>query len=378
MKIGIFETDHFEGAYPKIRICDNGKNKITLIVNSEMETQLQEILGSQTEHFHWITKGNTESKRVFISRLSKILPELNLDLLIFNTIADNFFFYAQLINKIPRTHVMLHVHDVNNIFLPDFTFPPKRLFRFLGKKLLVNRIDSVSVYEEAMVDYLKEAIKIKLPIYWIPGAIYETTSINIPIKADKKSLRIVVPGSIDILRRDYGLVLTVYSQLRETGANVELVLLGAPCGKYGETILKKCISLNEKWGGGLVWYENFVPNSEFDIQMKAADIVLLPVLPSTSIFDGITEIYGITKSSGGMSDMVKWAKPGVVPKDFRYAQRLDSSILSYQNPAELVKILIDLQINKDKMIALQKNALENASYFTIQKLREQLDLFKDQ
>ncbi len=44
MNIGLFETEHFEGIYPVVRLFDNGQNKLTLFVYEQSHTPLSYLL----------------------------------------------------------------------------------------------------------------------------------------------------------------------------------------------------------------------------------------------------------------------------------------------------------------------------------------------
>ena len=44
MNIGIFETEHFEGAYPLIKLFDNGGNRVTIFTNSHCFRQFRYLL----------------------------------------------------------------------------------------------------------------------------------------------------------------------------------------------------------------------------------------------------------------------------------------------------------------------------------------------
>ena len=44
MRVGVFETTHFEGAYPVIKCFDNGANEITIFCYEESYRQFAQLL----------------------------------------------------------------------------------------------------------------------------------------------------------------------------------------------------------------------------------------------------------------------------------------------------------------------------------------------
>jgi predicted transcriptional regulator len=92
MRVGIFETTHFEGAYPVIKCFDNGANEITIFCYEESYRQFQHLFEGQMEKFSWVVKSQQDSKYKFIYRIYKETKSRKLDLLYLNTISDISFF----------------------------------------------------------------------------------------------------------------------------------------------------------------------------------------------------------------------------------------------------------------------------------------------
>ena len=57
MHVGIFETDHFEAAYPVIRLFDNGENDITIFVYEKSYRQLQFLPAGKISFDHFSPVG---------------------------------------------------------------------------------------------------------------------------------------------------------------------------------------------------------------------------------------------------------------------------------------------------------------------------------
>src|SRR5688500_480776 len=114
MQIGIFETVHFEGAYPVIKLFDNGTNKITIFSYENSFRQFQHLFKDSMTNYSWVVKESSESRLHFILRVYKHSRKANFDILYFNTISDNHIVYAFMILLLRKTRIILTLHDINN------------------------------------------------------------------------------------------------------------------------------------------------------------------------------------------------------------------------------------------------------------------------
>src|SRR5688572_28615109 len=96
---------------------------------------------------------------------------------------------------------------------------------------------------------------------------------------------------------------------------VEITFLGGPYGEYGRGILEKVKSLNLTTVRINIFDGEIVDQPDFDSAMDAAHFIFTPSVLTTTIEDGVMELYGTTMSSGNVFDVIKHAKPFIIPKD---------------------------------------------------------------
>jgi len=369
MRVGIFETTHFEGAYPVIKCFDNGANEITIFCYEESYRQFQHLFEGQMEKFSWVVKSQQDSKYKFIYRIYKETKSRKLDLLYLNTISDNFIFYAWILRFLKGVRVVLTIHSINNFFwkLPSLNL--RAVIRSVGKKQLIKQVNEFNVVAMTLVDYLRTKLAASKIIYTVPGAVYEQRKRELKPLENKKISRIVVPGIIDARRRNYQDVLQLAELINKTGMRISITLLGGLNKEFGSSIIESI--KNSPDTADLKYYTApVVDQPEFDREMDDADIVLLPATVQTYILDGIYEEYGVTQSTGTLFDIVKHAKPFIAPRNLRVDPFLEKSCLRYDSMEEILEIIQALEESPDVWQDLQQKAKIASTYYTIEAVRK--------
>lgn len=376
MKIAIFETGHFEVANTLVRLFDNSSNTITLFVYKSAYEQLQFLLKDRFSHYNWIVKEDNESARQFIYRMYKAAKKEKFDLLYLDTVADNFIFYALFVKLLGRTRTVVTIHDINGHFTYKPSLSIKRLFRFIGKRMLVRNVKEFNVIAAAMANQLKQKLPPGKKVYNLPGAVFYN-EVNRTIGGELKTVRIVVPGSVDYRRRDYTIIFRLLEKINGLSLPVTITLLGGFDPVYGNHILEKC----RQYAGharNLAFYEtDMVEQPEFDRVMTEASIVCIPSHMDVVINDGVKETYGISICSGGIFDVVRFAKPFIIPQDLTVDDRLNASCLRYINVDDIVAHLQKLLSHPGEYAHLREQAHHASMEYTVDKVRERnADLFK--
>ena len=62
--------------------------------------------------------------------------------------------------------------------------------------------------------------------------------------------------------------------------------------------------------------------------------------------------------------MIKTAKPGIFPINYKVDNALESSVLRFNNYSDVAKLLSDLIENPEKLRTLEENALINSRKYT--------------
>src|SRR4029077_17722272 len=112
----IFETEHFEGTYPVIKLFDDGNNDIVIFTYEEPFRQFEQLFPENLDRYTWIRKPANQSKYSFIRKIYKETKSKKLDVLYINGITDNFIFYAFMILFLRNVRVILTIHVINSYF----------------------------------------------------------------------------------------------------------------------------------------------------------------------------------------------------------------------------------------------------------------------
>lgn len=365
MKIAIFETEHFEGAFPVIKLFDIPGNEITVYASPGTHKRFSDLFGENAGRFNWIilSPGNRPG---FFSSLYKNLKKQKPDVLYINTISNNHLLYAFVLSLLSIKRVILTVHDINCLFesRPSLNF--RKAAIHWGKKKLVRQVDEFNVVSDTMIPYLKTKTKQK-KTHNIPGCVFENNYSSQPIKS---MVRIVVPGSLDKRRRDYEQVFQLAAIVDNEKIPLQIILLGGYSNEYGKAITERGNSFKSDHCKIITYDVEVVDQEEFDRQMDAAHFVFIPSVIDTKICGNIPEIYGITKSSGNIFDVIKHAKPFIVPAGLTISDSLRLSCFKYQNPGDVVAFLKSFITSPGKYEHWQMLALENSQNYTIEKVRE--------
>src|SRR6185369_6170664 len=54
MKVGIFETEHYEGTYPVIRLFDTPSNKLVIFTTPETYQRFADLFKEETSRYEWV------------------------------------------------------------------------------------------------------------------------------------------------------------------------------------------------------------------------------------------------------------------------------------------------------------------------------------
>jgi hypothetical protein len=365
MNITIFETEHFEGAFPVIKLFDTPGNNITVITSGETYKCFADLLLTNTNRYNWTILPSTGKLRFFRS-LYKNLKKQKPGTLYINTISNNHILYALVLFLLPLKRVVLTVHDINCLFESRPSWRFRQAIIHWGKRWLLRQVNEFNVVSDTMIPYLKEKAKAK-PTHVIPGAVFEHKQSK---QAIDNRLILVVPGSLDKRRRDYEQVFALAAVADKEKLPLTIILLGGYHDEYGSSISLRAGKFESGYCNISAYNTRMVHQAEFDQQMDASHFVFIPSVIDTKICGDIPEIYGITKSSGNIFDVIKHAKPFIVPAGLSISHQLQTSCVKYNNINDLViflKSLIAVPREYDKW---QERAFANSLNYTIEKVRQ--------
>jgi hypothetical protein len=369
MKVAIFETEHFEAAYPLIRLFDTGENDITVFSYAASEQQLKYMLRDRADRYEWIQPKPGQSKISFIRTIHNEIKKQKIGLLFLSTVSDNFLFYARLVHGLPGIRVIMTVHMVNNLFETKGQPGLRRWVRSHGKKRLLNAVNEFNVLSSTMIPLLAGRLPGSKAIHNIPGAVFEESTYQPPVFNPRNPLQIVIPGSVDDRRRNYDQAFELLSLLAKNNIPATLTFLGVLYGEYGQQILSRCRQWSSK-EQVLKWYEtDTIDQAEFDLRLNEAHFIFTPSAINTVISDGIEENYGTSISSGNVSDVIRHARPFIVPRELPVDPLLEKSCMRYDMVAEIASFLASAYRDAAIYSNLAQTALESSLNYTIEKVR---------
>jgi hypothetical protein len=370
MNVAIFETEHFEGAYPVIRSFDTGNNKITVFCYEKPYRQFRFLFGEDMPRYDWIVKMQGESKNGFIYRIYKEIKKRRIELLYLNTVSNNYHSYVLLIRALKNVRTIVTLHDINGYFQSGNQPGFRKQLRRNGKRWLIRTVREFNVVSLTMVGTLQEKLSASQSVHCVPGAIFENQKIAASTLSPGGPLRIVVPGTVDPRRRNYEKVFALLEACHQAGLPVEVSLLGGYYGAPGKEIIERCGPYARTFGDLRFYDLEVVDQPEFDRVMNAAHIVWIPSVLQTALQDGVMETYGQTISSGNLFDIIKHAKPFIVPATLAFDEFLRTSSFCYQDLPEIIDYLRRLISEPDLYPRLSLQALQNSGNYTVEAVRK--------
>lgn len=375
--IGILEFHfHIKYLHTTMKICKTKNTNVTVFTTKRILRRIEIYLDDKSK-YNFVLKKDNESINSFLKRVKKICNE-KIDLLFINTIQTSCIDIPRYFNFNPKSKMILTVHMVNHWMKARFSTNLRNPFRcidanasmFFIRKIILPKFNAISVIYSPLKDFIKTNTNYEKPVFVLPFNFYDENKKNISTKKDDK-IRFILPGLIEEYRRDYQTTFEIFEKLfKKYNKKIELCILGRPIGASGERILNKCNELKKK-GCGIVFYNGFVPEEEYNKKLEESDIIFSPLHTVTKRETGIDEIYGTTEGSALPFEAIQYTKPLIVPDEFKVINELKSSTLTYKNREELEKILVEIIENKDKLKELKQNAEKNSKqYFSIEVLQK--------
>jgi hypothetical protein len=269
-----------------------------------------------------------------------------------------------------RVRVILTIHNINTWFEYEKSFSFRRIIRYLGRKLLLLAVKEFNVVALPMVNTLENKLPSNRNVHCLPGAIFEEDRIKQTQPGIATHINIVIPGTIDGRRRNYQQAFDLLTLLEKVAIPATMTFLGRFYEEYGLTILQQ----TKAWPKGhtqLKYYEfETVDQPEFDRVMNEASFVFIPSVLHTIIEDGVSEVYGTTISSGNLFDVIKHAKPFIIPGKLSVDHFLEESCYRYKHPTDIGWFLSSVYHKPTLYAELLQSALKASRNYTIEKVRE--------
>jgi hypothetical protein len=210
-------------------------------------------------------------------------------------------------------------------------------------KLLNNKMDYFCFPSEQVTAYVKgknylphKKILPEFPI------VYSSVKNQVPSGV----VTIAIIGNIEVRRRNYDIVLKAFSEMVDAlDAEVELLLLGRPIGYYGRSTIRRFKKLNRKHFK-VTTFDSYIPQETFEAYVAKTHFLIIPAYEKTH-YKLFKELYGYTKISGNINDMITYSKPAIIPSSYPLPEILKTVSETYEGRTELKQLLQKWIYNKD-------------------------------
>jgi hypothetical protein len=122
--------------------------------------------------------------------------------------------------------------------------------------------------------------------------------------------------------------------------------------------------------------EKTVDQDEFDRVLEQSHFIWNPSVLNTVLEDGVEETYGKSISSGNLFDVIRNAKPFIIPAELNIDHPLEQSCFRYNSETEIAAFLANFFRGGEDYSQLAQRAITASLAFTAQNVRERnKDLF---
>jgi hypothetical protein len=287
------------------------------------------------------------------------------DFIIINTLSQKFGSFTSLFHK----KILLRVHDANKQFCPRYDFGIrqfKNLLKFFLKEMLwynfyknkkrINRETKLFLFSEPeLLDYAIQSNYVtEVNSAVLPLKVNSGKSINVPNMLDTSSFKIAIIGSISSNTRDVRLLSDLIFHLSDQKLPCKFIFkfLGDINTKDG---LKLCNHLNEINNPLLhfEFHQKLLNQNELISELNKTHCILIP-LKITSTIGIFKEYYGLTKTSGNISDIVYAPQPVILPCDY-HSLGNHEAFIGFKDFLEISEIFLELAV--DRELLLKKSIL---------------------
>lgn len=333
--IVVYETTHHENLPALLDLC---ALRFTRVVVFLKEVSFANITGSGSPDSRWpntefVVQDADEPNRRLITRLFRFLRRERCSHLHLSTLDNNWLLFTLGLVFSPSLQVSLTVHEINDYFarrwrsLRDWT-------ESLAKPLLHRRIKHYTFFLPAMAEYFQQQMPEATAVF-LPSRFYAGPA---DPKGDATRFTVVLPGSIDQQRREYGSVVAVFRQWPADAPPVTLVLLGDSSGRDGQLLVLQLRSIRTATFR-LKHYEGYIDQPEYERQIRAADVLWSPLRIHKTGSRETAEVYGQTTASGLTADLLLSNTPALAPAELELPEIFQPAHLPYRHAGEAATLL---------------------------------------
>lgn len=305
MKVALVEisASHEECLYSQVQFLKGAVTKLHVYVNPAISKHLDAYPLNTNQVFEISPVKGFFTRWTYAFKLAKSLKAYNI--VVFNTASSS---------KVIRNLVLiLNFYKVKCVGILHDT---KKLHASFTQSLISTKIKKYLVLSDHLEEKAKKESKVSLSSFY--PIFFPEYELN--ISKPKDEIWVVIPGSVDFKRRDYGRLLIALNKKSQLG-NVKFIILGKLNATFhdGEQLLNEISK--QDLAENFVTFDDFIPNAVFHQYMKLADYVL-PLL-------ALNEAYLISKISGSFNMAIAYKKPILLHTFFTELPDMSSGAIFY-------------------------------------------------
>jgi hypothetical protein len=354
-KLLIYETTHFENISALLVLSEHFFEEATIFICDDSKRQLEHILNNfnTSLKINWVTQGR-QSNRAFIRETFRFIKRNQYTHLHIGTLDHNLIFFAFHLLLCPKLKVSMTLHAINTYRTYAYA-SFKDVSESVAKPILHRRVEAYRVLSPGMTEYYKKMIK-KSNVFFIPGNFTKPKGPD-PVQRKDDIFRIIIPGTVEKVRRDYDFVGKFFSQhlasLTQV-SKIELTLAGNASSLYGQAIVSQLIKLTENNRFSIKYFQEILDQSVYETLYENADIVLAPLVINRNYSKNRKEITSLSHSPGLFTDQLYLGKPAITPSGL-VQTKVQSYNRIYDNSEELFNILYQLMTGRSKLKQTEDN-----------------------
>ena len=239
------------------------------------------------------------------------------------------------------------------------------LFTTFIKKIILKKSYQVFVANSNIKNYLV-ANNVETAINIVPYKFFDEDNYN--LIQYHNELRVVIPGGIDISKKNLSLIRESTNILPKNALKkIKIILLGKPARQED---LDFCIAWKKEIGDSLYYYTSFISNDEFLQAIKRSHYIL--GMLNINFQDKYNkEIYGISKDTGIDAQAIAYGKPLIINQEYKVIDEVKTSTVGYTDSINLSDILERLSIG-DQYDNISTLAMENSRKISLKNIKIRL------
>ena len=333
MDLLIYETTHHETLPAMLDLAGLYFDSVYVYLR---KLSYENLVGMHSPEEAWpkanfFKQNPEETNRQFIRKAFSTLRRKKISHLHISTLDNNLLFLAVHLILNRGIRVSLSVQAINEYAAYKYE-NLRDITESAAKYIIHHQIRSCRVFFPMMVQHMKNLMPSSIPVY-IPPRFYdgrdEFTS--------SSTFRIVVPGSVDPNRREYHLIEEFFSQFLAGGSypkRIELVILGNASNDYGRMIISNLKKL-ESESFSLITFGHYLSHSEYELNLRQADLIWSPIHLETKGIRNTPETYGHSTATGLTGDLLMAPRPTMVPLGYIVPEHYENTLITYQSLPDL-------------------------------------------